>query len=78
MYRNLQSESKQLKRTGFGAVEHKAVIGDSDLAKLKAHDCFPFNVATPCGLQNKVWFDIYVLYDSSGPGKSEKHDKTYV
>ena len=53
-----KAKVKQLKRTGFGAVEHKAVIGDSDLAKLKAHDCFAFNVATPCGLQNKVWFDI--------------------
>ena len=53
-----KAKVKQLKRTGFGSVEHKSVIGDNDLAKLKAHDCFAFNINTPCGLQNKVWFDL--------------------
>jgi hypothetical protein len=52
-----KSKVKQLKRSGHGSVDHKPVISDSDLEKLN-DECVPFNINTPCGLQNKVWFDV--------------------
>ncbi|XP_052262749.1 zinc finger MYM-type protein 2-like [Dreissena polymorpha] len=52
-----KSKVKQLKRSGHGSVDHKPVISDSDLEKLSGNSV-PFNINTPCGLQNRVWFNL--------------------
>ena len=53
-----KSKVKDLKKKGKGAVQHKEEILPEDLHKLFSADNVAFNVSTPCGLQNKVWFDI--------------------
>ncbi|XP_062577122.1 uncharacterized protein LOC134238991 [Saccostrea cucullata] len=60
------NESKQvykaaltdMKKKGFGSVDHKPPISTEDLKKLYDSESIVFNVNTPCGLQNKVWFDL--------------------
>ena len=50
----------ELKRIGKGNVEHHAVINESDRQKL--HDSTHMSTDTPCGLQNKVQFDIRLYF----------------
>ncbi|KAJ8316276.1 hypothetical protein KUTeg_006290 [Tegillarca granosa] len=47
-----------LKRKGFGAVNHFQPIAPNDLKKLYSPDNIALNIDTPYGLQKKVWFDI--------------------
>ena len=47
-----------LKKKGFGSVEHKPPISDEDLQKLYNPENVVFNINSPCGLQKKVWFDL--------------------
>ncbi|WAR14212.1 hypothetical protein MAR_004317 [Mya arenaria] len=47
-----------LQKKGKGSVVHKPKIAHHDMKKLMDPANVAFNVNTPCGLQNKVWFDI--------------------
>lgn len=47
-----------IKKKGFGSVDHKPAISTEDLNKLFNSETIVFNVNTPCGLQSKVWFDL--------------------
>ncbi|XP_052679231.1 uncharacterized protein LOC128160024 [Crassostrea angulata] len=47
-----------MKKKGFGSVDHKPAISTEDLNKLFNSETIVFNVNTPCGLQSKVWFDL--------------------
>uniref|UniRef100_A0A8W8P5J4 EGF-like domain-containing protein n=1 Tax=Magallana gigas TaxID=29159 RepID=A0A8W8P5J4_MAGGI len=47
-----------MKKKGFGSVDHKQAISTEDLNKLFNSETIVFNVNTPCGLQSKVWFDL--------------------
>lgn len=49
--------ASDLKKSGYGSVTHKAVICEEDMAKLHG-DNKAFDMATPRGLQMKVWFDV--------------------
>ena len=46
-----------MKKKGYGGVEHFPPIAPDDLKKL-FNDDLAFNISTPTGLQNKVWFEI--------------------
>lgn len=46
----------KLKREGLGSVEHTPSLDEVDLRKL--YTSRAMNINTPCGLQNKCWFDI--------------------
>ena len=46
----------QLKRKGLGCVEHSPSLDEDDLQKL--YGSVAMDISTPCGLQNKVWFDL--------------------
>ncbi|XP_048757928.2 uncharacterized protein LOC125668156 [Ostrea edulis] len=47
-----------MKKKGFGSVDHKPAISSEDLKQLYEPNNTVFNTETPCGLQNKVWFDL--------------------
>jgi hypothetical protein len=47
-----------LKIKGFASTDHKPPIAQEDLVKICSVDSIVMNVRTPCGLQNKVWFDL--------------------
>ena len=54
----LKAVTKELKRQGFGSVEHKAVLTKDDMLKLYDPSHLTFDVNTPAGLQQKVWFEL--------------------
>ena len=59
------SKVKHLKKTDLGNVKHKPLITKSDFEKL-CNDHKTFDIETPNGLQNKVWFDLtYYLLRAS-------------
>ncbi len=56
----------QLKKEGLGSVNHKALISRGDIKRLYQGDHPAFNVQTPCGLQNLVWFNIMLFFIRRG------------
>ncbi|WAR28833.1 hypothetical protein MAR_014537 [Mya arenaria] len=56
--KNLQCEINGFAEKGKGSVVHKPQIADHHMKKLMDPAKVAFNVNTPCGLQNKVLFDI--------------------
>ena len=48
-----------MKKTGHGETSHYPPIEKEDLQKLYFGDHHAFNVNTPVGLLQKVWFDIF-------------------
>jgi hypothetical protein len=46
----------QLKRKGLGYVEHSPSLDEDDLQQL--YGSVAMDISTPCGLQNKVWFNL--------------------
>ena len=46
-----------LKRKGFGRVDHHPPLGEHDLKSLYSGKTV-FYLGSPCGLQQKVWFEI--------------------
>ncbi len=49
---------KKLAREGYGGTNHMVSISEEDLALLFSGTHHAFDVNTPVGLQQKVWFDI--------------------
>ncbi|KAJ8310884.1 LOW QUALITY PROTEIN: hypothetical protein KUTeg_012749 [Tegillarca granosa] len=47
-----------LKTKGLGSVDHKSPISEEHLRQLYNPWNVAFNIHTPSGLQNKVWFDV--------------------
>ncbi|KAJ8309960.1 hypothetical protein KUTeg_011825 [Tegillarca granosa] len=47
-----------LKKKGLGSVDHKYPISEEHLRQLYNPWNVAFNIHTPSGLQNKVWFDV--------------------
>ena len=47
-----------LRRQGLGTVQHHPAITKADMAKLYSGNTFVFDIHTPNGLLNKVWFEI--------------------
>ena len=50
-----------LRRQGLGTIQHRPAIAKADMTKLYSGDTFVFDIDTPNGLLNKVWFEI-LLY----------------
>ena len=57
--------SCDLKRRGYGNVDHKVPIGPKDMETLY-NDPIVFNLDTPYGLLNKVWFCIMLNFVRRG------------
>ncbi len=55
----------QLKRVGKGSITHKTYIEPEDMEKL-FNDEVVFNIDTPTGLRNKVWFSIVFNFARRG------------
>jgi len=53
-----QAVSVDLKRKGLAKVDHYPDISEEDLKKLFSGDSPVFDTNTPCGLQQKVWFEV--------------------
>ena len=47
-----------LRRQGLGAVKHHIPITKADMTKLYSGETHIFDVETPCGLLNKIWFEV--------------------
>ena len=47
-----------LRRQGLGTTQHHPAITKADMIKLYSGDTFVFDIHTPNGLLNKVWFEI--------------------
>ncbi|WAR13682.1 hypothetical protein MAR_003787 [Mya arenaria] len=56
--KTFKAKLTDLQKKGKGSVVHRPQIADYDMKKLMDPFNVAFNVNTPCGLQNKVWFDI--------------------
>ena len=54
---------KRLRKVGKGKVRHKNLIDKGDIKKLYEH---PFNICTPSGLLNKVWFEVLLYFCRRG------------
>lgn len=68
-----------MKKKGFGFVDHKPAISSEDLKKLYNSESIVFNVDTPWGLQNKVWFDIkFYLCRRGGENLRRMTKETFV
>jgi hypothetical protein len=50
----------EIKKMGKGSIDHHHVIDESDRRKL--YESTHMSTATPCGLQNKVQFDIRLYF----------------
>ena len=57
--RVFKAKTVELKRQGKAKVEHKPPIAPEDLKKLYRSQAF--DMATPTGLQNKVWFEVMLF-----------------
>ena len=68
---------KELKQEGNGTVDHFPVIKDDDIQTL--YKSLYFNVKTPCGLQNKVQFDVRLYFCRRGAENMHSMtNKTFV
>ena len=47
-----------LRRQGLGTIQQPPAITKADMIKLYSGDTFVFDIHTPYGLLNKVWFEI--------------------
>lgn len=63
----------KLVKGGLGNTEHKEPISKEDMEKLYSHR-YAFNITTPVGLQNKVFFEI-MLY-LCRRGRENLHSQT--
>jgi hypothetical protein len=54
----------KLKQAGKGCVQHKSPISEEDMAKIFASHLL--DIATPEGLQNKVFFDVILYFANRG------------
>jgi len=61
-----QAVSVDLKRKGLAKVDHYPDISDEDLKKLFSGDSPVFDTNTPCGLQQKVWFEVMLFLCKMG------------
>jgi hypothetical protein len=52
---------KRLRKFGKGKVRHKNPIDKGDIKKLYEHP-HVFNICTPSGLLNKVWFEVLLYF----------------
>ena len=55
-----KAKTVELKRQGKAKVEHKPPIAQEDLKKL--YTSLAFDVCTPTGLQNKVFFEVMLYF----------------
>ena len=62
--RVFKAKTVELKRQGKAKVEHKPPIAPEDLKKLYRSQTF--DMATPTGLQNKVWFEVMLFFCRRG------------
>ena len=52
--------AKELKQEDKGSIDHYPIIKDCDIKTL--YDSLFFDVTIPCGLQNKVQFDVCLSF----------------
>lgn len=64
----------KLKRKGLGSIEHTQSLDEEDLQKL--YGSVAMDTKTPCGLQNKVWFDIMFFLCRRGRENLRAMNKT--
>ena len=55
---SFQAVYKKIKKCGKGGTDHYPPITDEDVKKLYDGSHHAFNVSTPVGLQQKVWFEV--------------------
>jgi hypothetical protein len=53
-----QAMCTKIKKAGLGSTEHYPPISEEDLKRLYINDHHAFDINTPVGLQQKVWFEI--------------------
>ncbi len=65
---------KKLAKEGFGKTNHMTSISDEDLTLLYSGNHHAFDVNTPVGLQQKVWYNI--VFYMCRRGRENQHDMT--
>ncbi|CAC5420085.1 KCTD1_15 [Mytilus coruscus] len=58
---------KKLRKEGKGQIKHKKSVAKGDIKKLYEHPR-AFNVNSPSGLLNKVWFEVLLYFCRRGQG----------
>ncbi|WAR13916.1 hypothetical protein MAR_004021 [Mya arenaria] len=74
--KTFKAKITDLQKKGKVSVVHKPQIADYDMKKLMDPANVAFNVNTPCGLQNKVWFDIMYHFCRRGRANLREMKKT--
>ncbi|WAR13891.1 hypothetical protein MAR_003996 [Mya arenaria] len=74
--KTFKAKLTDLQKKGKVSVVHKPQIADYDMKKLMDPANVAFNVNTPCGLQNKVWFDIMYHFCRRGRANLREMKKT--